>query len=470
MQQTPLSVVKYKLVFLGLLLFLISACQPSPPLQQMVEIKKRGVLRVGTLYGSSTYYVSGSGPTGFEYELAQQFADYLDVKLEIYPGHNLSELLPRLEHNNIDLIAAGLEMTAKRKEVYRFSPPYLYTSQKLIFKQGAIKRPRDLDDLEGQLLVMADSSHAENLHTLKSQHPHFTWQETKDHDADELMQMVLDETIDYTIIDSVLLDVARRKNPELSIGFTIQEEQPLGWAIRRSEDDSFYSAMIEFFGHQHQSGEILALEDKYFGHVQQFNYVDTRLFIKAIQEDLPKYKDWFKQYAIDADWRLLAALSYQESHWDPRARSRTGVRGIMMLTQPTANLVGVKSRLDAEQNIRGGAEYFARLLKQIPDRIPEPDRIWFALASYNIGWGHLEDARRLTQRQGANPDKWIDVRKRLPLLQQKKYYQTTRFGYARGNEAVTYVANIRRYYDTLVWLEEEDQNLQTFEIDDVVSY
>ena len=186
--------------------------------------------------------------------------------------------------------------------------------------------------------------------------------------------------------------------------------------------------------------------------------MDTRLFIKAIEEVLPKYKSWFEEYSGDLDWRLIAAQSYQESHWNPRAKSPTGVRGIMMLTQPTAKQMGVKSRLDAESNIRGGAKYINLLMQRIPKRINESERPWFALAAYNIGWGHVQDARRLTEKFGGDPDKWVDVKQHLPKLRQKKYYKTTRYGFARGDEAVTYVSNIRRYYDTLNWI--EDQAIQ----------
>jgi membrane-bound lytic murein transglycosylase F len=169
---------------------------------------------------------------------------------------------------------------------------------------------------------------------------------------------------------------------------------------------------------------------------------------------LPRYRKLFQTHAGSLDWRLLAAISYQESLWNPRAVSPTGVRGLMMLTLPTAQQMGVRSRLNPEQSIRGGARYFEQMLQRIPARIAEPDRVWFALAAYNIGLGHLEDARVLTQQQGADPDRWIDVRKRLPLLRQKKFYRQTKFGFARGDEPVRYVGNIRRYYDTLIWLDE----------------
>ena len=286
-----------------------------------------------------------------------------------------------------------------------------------------------------------------------------TWQETDDKDAEELLEMVLQGELDYTVADSNILAVIRRRHPELSIGFTLGEEQGIAWALNKAQDDSLLAALIEYFGVVQSDGRLAALEDKYFGHVRQFNYVDTREFIKSAQSVLPEYQHWFETYADDVDWRLLAAMSYQESHWDPRARSPTGVRGMMMLTLATARDLGIKSRLDPEQSIKGGAKYFSSLLGRIPARIKHPDRKWFALAAYNVGLGHLEDARIITQRQGGNPDLWVDVKKRLPLLRQKKFYKKTRYGYARGNEAVTYVDNIRRYYDTLVWLDEQKPEL-----------
>jgi membrane-bound lytic murein transglycosylase F len=223
--------------------------------------------------------------------------------------------------------------------------------------------------------------------------------------------------------------------------------------VSKNSADDILSSLIEFFGEAHQNGTLSALDDKYYGHIETFNYVETRTFIKAVESTLPKYQALFQRHAQDIDWRLLAAISYQESHWNPTARSYTGVRGMMMLTLATAKQMGIKSRLDTEQSIRGGAKYFKRMIAMMPDRIPSPDRIWFALASYNVGFGHLNDARIITQQQGGDPDRWVEVKKRLPLLQQKKYYKNTKHGYARGEEPVHYVDNIRRFYDTLRWLD-----------------
>src|SRR5690606_726272 len=160
------------------------------------------------------------------------------------------------------------------------------------------------------------------------------------------------------------------------------------------------------------------------------------------------------------DWHLLAALAYQESHWNPTAKSYTGVRGFMMLTQDTANDLGINNRLNPEQSIIGGARYFKSLHSRLPDRIGEPDRTWLALAAYNVGLGHLEDARILAQHHGANPDKWVDVQEYLPLLAKRKYYKFTKHGYARGWEPVEYVQNIRNFQTIIAWHELEKGRLQ----------
>lgn len=382
----------------------------------------------------------------------------MGVKLEVFPYYNLNDLFPQLSDDNLDMIAAGISVSPERYQKFKFGPGYQRVSEKLVFKQGNVW-PRTVDDLDGQLVITAGSSHHESLLRLQRENEQLSWKETEDSDMEELLEMVLNEELDYTIADSNILALMRRRYPELSIGFSISPEQDIAWAVNKYRDDSLLAALIEYFGTIQNNGTLAALEDKYFGHVRLFNYVDTREYIKSSKEVLPKFKPWFVQYSGDLDWRLLAAMSYQESHWQPDAKSFTGVRGMMMLTLATAKELGIESRLDPEQSIKGGAKYLTKLLKRIPDRITHPDRLWFALASYNVGLGHLEDARVLTERQGANPDMWVDVKIRLLQLRQKKYYKTTRYGYARGNEAVAYIDNIRRYYDTLVWLDEQQADL-----------
>jgi len=453
--------------YLAILLISISTwvligCKSEKQDASIQRILDRGYVTVGTIYGLTNYYIGANGDSGFEYELAKKYADYLGVKLKVSASYSLEELFLRVESGEVDFLAAGLSVTTKRLEQFRFAPSYNETSQKLVFKQGKI-RPRSIKDLTGNLVVAANSSHVENLVYLQKIHKSLAWQENNELDNEELLIQILNEEVDYTIIDSLTLAISRRYYPEISIGFTIKKSEPVAWMLANTSDNSILASLIEFFGKIHHNGTLLALNDKYYGHVEKFNYVDTRLFIKAVEKRLPKYQALFKQYSQDMDWRLLAAISYQESHWDPHARSHTGVRGMMMLTLPTAKQMGIKSRLDAEQSIRGGAKYFKQMFERMPDRVPHPDKLWFALASYNVGLGHLNDARKITAQQGGDPDRWVEVKDRLPLLKQKKYYKKTKYGYARGDEPVNYVENIRRYYDTLTWMDDKFQQQKKIE-------
>ena len=201
-----------------------------------------------------------------------------------------------------------------------------------------------------------------------------------------------------------------------------------------------------------RGGLLAQVNDRYFGHTEKFDYVGTRAFIRHFETRLPRYRQMFEEAGESwgVDWRLLAALGYQESHWRSHAVSPTGVRGIMMLTEATADYLDIEDRMDPASSIFGGARFFARQTERIPDSVDEPDRTWFALAAYNVGYGHLQDARKITQGRGGDPDRWIDVKESLPLLARKKWYKSTKYGYARGWEPVIYVENIRRYYDYLV--------------------
>jgi membrane-bound lytic murein transglycosylase F len=443
------------LLILTSLIFITSCTEQKPP--QLEEIKKRGTLKVITRNSPTTYYERADGLAGMEYELAEAFAKSLGVKIEFIVNDNLKEIIEAVNSGQADLAAAGLTVTTAREKQLRFAPSYQLITSKLVFKQGK-KWPRNIDQLNGELRVVAHSSYSQSLIELKQTHEKLHWSETTEHTAEELLMMVLDETIDYTIVDSTELSLNRRFQPELAVAFTLGEPQNLAWAFSSTNDYSLFSKAIEFFGQQKAQGFLTQLDEKYYGHVEKFDYVGARQFHKATEQDLVDYKDWFVESASeDLDWRLLAAISYQESHWKPKAKSVTGVRGMMMLTLRTAKQVGISNRLDPKQSIHGGAKYLRTVLKKVPQRIKNPDKMWFALAGYNVGWGHVEDARIITQRQGGDPDKWSDVKERLPLLQKSKWYKKTKHGYARGSEPVHYVDNIRRYYDVLVWQDEENQ-------------
>jgi len=442
-----------RLFWFGVALLVLISCTPYTKESTLGRILDEGVLKVGSIYGRTTYYNGATSAEGFEYELALGFADYLGVKLEVYPYYDFAEVVAQLDTNRIDLVAANITMTDARKQKYKFGPAYQELNFEVIYKKGE-NRPRNINQLEGQLLIIANDLYREPLVDAMGSSTQLNWNETSDKDIEELLEMVSNDELDYTISDSNILAVARRRFPNLGIGFSLTDTLQIAWLLNKKTDDSLRAALLDYFGQMQNSGQLAALEDKYFGHVRTFDFVDTRAFMRSVNSKLPEYREMFEAHAGDLDWRLLAAMAYQESHWEPDAISPTGVRGMMMLTRGTAKDMDVTDRTDAEQSISGGARYFASLLRRIPARIQSPDRIWMAMAAYNVGLGHLEDARKITEAQGYNPDLWIDVKQHLPLLRQKRYYQYTRFGYARGDEAVNYVDNIRRYYDSLLWLEQ----------------
>ncbi|MFC0225026.1 membrane-bound lytic murein transglycosylase MltF [Serratia aquatilis] len=425
---------------------------------ELEAIKSRGVLRISTLNSPLTYFNTKQGPGGIDYELAKSFANYLGVKLEVIPHNNINDLFDDLDDGNADLLAAGLIYNPERLSRSRTGPAYYSVSQQVVYRLGNL-RPKTFADMKGKLAVASGSAHISTLKQLKQdKYPTLSWESSSDLTSKELLEQVADGKLDYTIGDSVTIALQQRIHPQLAVAFDVTEEEPVTWYLKRGHDDSLYAALLDFYSQKIEDGTLARLEEKYLGHVGSFDYVDTRTFLSAIDVVLPNFRSLFEKYANEIDWKLLAAIAYQESHWDPQATSPTGVRGMMMLTRATADGLGVNDRLDPEESIQGGARYLQHLMAKVPESVPEDERIWFALAGYNMGWGHMLDARKLTKNQKGNPDSWVDVKQRLPMLSQKRYSPLLTYGYARGSEAYNYVENIRRYQVSLVgYLQEKEK-------------
>lgn len=458
--------LKLNYLFIGLITVLLAlALWPSIPWygggkDALSQIKSRGVLRISTVNSPLTYYTINNAPAGMDYELAKRFADYLGVKLEVTVRPNLGDLFDDLDDGKADLLAAGLIYNSERLSRYQSGPSYYSVSQQLVYRIDK-PRPKNLGDLKGRLIVQSGSAYLSTLRSAKADsYPDLDWAISTDMAQKALLEAVADGKLDYTVGDSVTIGLLQRIHPQLAVAFDITDEEPVTWYLPRNDDDSLNAAMLDFYSQMGEEGTMARLEEKYLGHVGTFDYVDTRTFLRAIDNTLPDIKPLFEKYASSIDWRLLAAISYQESHWNPQATSPTGVRGMMMLTRNTADSLDVNDRLDPEQSIRGGSEYLRRMMEKVPETIPEDERIWFALAAYNMGYAHMLDARRLTLKQGGNPDSWADVKLRLPMLSQKRYYAQTTYGYARGHEAYNYVENIRKYQISLVgYLQEQEKRL-----------
>ena len=425
---------------------------------KLEQIKHKGVLHVLTRVDPTTYYEGPEGFSGLEYDLVTLFAKHLGVKVHFETPNTFDEILTKIAKGKADIAAAGLTITPERQKLMRFAPAYDEITEQIIYRSGK-RRPKNVRALaHGIIEVVKGTSHVETLLSLKKKTPDLDWNVNSEQDTDALLYFVNEGLIDYTIADSNQVALIRRFYPKLNIAFDMTEPRQLAWALSAKADPSLYDEATKFFNKIKQDKTLEQLLERHYGHAEVLSYVGNCVFRQHIKSRLPQFQKHFiaaaQQYTID--WRLLAAIGYQESHWLNDAVSPTGVQGIMMLTHRTAKQLGINNRNNPQQSIAGGARYFHQRLKRIPGRIPEPDRIWFALASYNVGLGHLEDARILTQQQGGNPDKWMDVKKRLPLLSQKKWYSKTKHGHARGKEPVRFVENIRNYYDLLIWLTEEN--------------
>jgi membrane-bound lytic murein transglycosylase F len=415
------------------------------------SLQESGELVVITRESPTTLYQGPDGPAGPEYDYLKSFAEYLGVDLRLLFLRKNSQVLEAIANDEGHIAAAGMTFYQPLiQEGIVFGPGYQDVDIQVVCRRNNGKRPRNLDELsEIELVVVADSSNEARLFELQNEYPDLSWDSDEEATVDELLQLVWRKEIDCTIANSSELNIKRRIYPELQVAFTIEESQALAWTL--SPEWTVLSDSIDQWLQAIESnGTLLILRDQHFD-TDKFDYVDMRSFVRRIKSRLPALMPLFNQAAekYDIPWTLLAAQAYQESHWNRRARSPTGVRGIMMLTLPTAKEMGVESRLDAEQSIMGGAKYLRKLEQRIPDSVTGQDRWWNALAAYNVGMGHVQDARKLAAKLDLNPDSWLELRGVLPLLAQKKYYRDLKYGRARGKEPVIYVNHVRNYQNIL---------------------
>ncbi len=431
-------------------LMLGTCTRPASVLEQILA---EGELRVVTRNSPSTYYLGAAGPLGPEYDLATRFAAELGVKLFIYSVPTVMNVMDELASGRAHIAAASLTRGQPLPPHASFGPPFQEVKEHLVYRQSEA-RPRSLDQANrGHIEVVAGSAHAATLEQLLPDHPELVWVENPEAETEELLYRLSRHEFDYTIADSNEFAIARAFHPEIRIAFDLTPGKSLAWAVD-GRDPSLLNRTNAFFAALKGEGRLASILDRYYSNKDRFNYLQSRDFMFHIQSRLPGYRDWFQQAAaeVGVDWRLIAAIGYQESQWDPTATSPTGVRGMMMLTEETARGLEIADRLDPRSSIFGGARYIVSVREKIPERIPEPDRTWMALAAYNVGFGHLEDARILTQMHGKNPDRWEDVREHLPLLTQERWFTQVKRGYARGWEPVRFVQNIQTYMAILDWV------------------
>lgn len=442
------------------ILFLFLVCLPhiQPELNSLQKARESGTITIATINGPGTYFEDRFGHSGFEYELAQHFAHSQGLSLQVLEHDTIEAVFQSIEQGKADFAAAGLSPRSHPSSKFKYSSGYQEVSQKLIYKKQ-LGRPSSFEDIDDNEIMMLSSMPSKRfIQSISSGLPAFMWLERDDLDALDMLRLVNEDVAKYTIVDSTDWNTFKNVFPHLDSAFNIGSNDQLSWVFRNNNDESLYALAQIFIGQAKSDGTIDILLSKHFDHLDRLNYAGAKIFLSHVKYRLPLYEPQFRVAAqqFGLDWRLLAAIGYQESQWNPKAISPTGVKGLMMLTQVTADELGVIDRLDPTESIFAGAAYFRKLLDRLPEEIPEEHRNWQALAAYNAGWGHLVDARRFTQEAGEDPNDWQAVKKYLPLLQHKRWYQKSSYGYAPGGrQSLEYVKNIKLYYAALVFTTRE---------------
>ncbi len=462
------------------LLFTLVACEDAnktdmPPWHPDVVENSAATIQVALRVNPTSYYWQDNQATGFDYKLLQSFANRIQTKIEITSVSTAAKAIDLLKEGKVDMAAGALGTTQMYEEHFEVSKPYYRSKQYMIYRYPDTKPRRfeeiSLSDIDISanpnhiaLLEKLSGGHSEEpIHTNLSVKPNDIknnpWYLHPDTPSYKLIEMVNHGLIRYTLADAHELSSTQFLYPYVKIAFRISEEVPIVWLFNRKPTQASSLHLVhladDLFSEMQESGELDRITKAHPGHLELLPYADKLTFIESAYRKLSKHKRYF-QMAADRyylDWKLLAAVAYQESHWNPLAVSPTGVKGLMMLTQEIAKQYEVHDRSDAYQSIMGGSKHLNQLINRIPSEIPTPDRVWMALVAYLAGYGHLEDAFRLTLKRGTTINSWIEVSHSLKLLQKPEWYQNSRYGKPNDN-VVIYINNIRNYQFLLSLLED----------------
>jgi len=444
-----LNLVKKIIVLLFLFPLFLSGCENAPKFNTLEDILEAGEITVITRNNAHCYYFYRDQDMGFEYDLAKAFADYLGVKLKIKIAEHWDGMIPDIINGKGDFIAASMTITPKRQNQVAFSDGYMAIQQHIIAHRNNLKI-KNAEDLDGKTVnIRKGTSYQERLEELKEEGIDIIIKLHEDIATEELIRLVADEDIEVTIADSNIALLNRRYYPKAISAGPISEKEYLGWAVN-PKAKKILKRINSFFKEIHINGKYAEIYNKYYANVDIFDYVDLRAFHKRIKTRLPRYKPLIKEaaYRYDFDWRLIAAQVYQESHFNPRAKSHAGAYGLMQLTFSTAKSLGVKNIFNPLQNINGGVKHLRNLYNHFNKTVGS-DSLFIALAAYNVGQGHIFDARNLAKTMNLNPNKWSSLEQTLPLLRYRKYYKNATYGYCRGREPIKYIKQIMIYYDIL---------------------
>lgn len=413
------------------------------------RIQKTGQITVVTRNNAQCYYLYRDQAMGFEYEMAQAFADYLGVRLQVKVVDRWEDMVAALNSGSAAFIAASTPIIPNWQTEVAFSDGYMEVEQQIIAhrKNSNIKNAADLS---GKTVdIRKGTAYQYRLVELKDQGIDLSIRLHDDLPTEELIQKVADEEIDFTIANSNIISINRRNFPGAVPTGSINDRLQLGWAVYPKSSE-LLASINQFFETIKKSGQFDSIYNKYYGDSEDFDYVDLEAFHQRVKDRLSRYSPFIKAAAKKHgfDWRLIAAQIYQESHLNPWAKSHAGAKGLMQILPATGESLGINDPFDPVQNINAGVQHLKNLFEHF-ETAKGTDRLLIALAAYNIGQGHIQDARKLAKKKGLDPNKWESLSETLPLLQFKKYYHNATYGFCRGTEPIRYIKQIMIYYDVL---------------------
>ncbi|NMG44562.1 membrane-bound lytic murein transglycosylase MltF [Aromatoleum toluvorans] len=438
---------------------LVTGCDPAgtprlADLQAASGYRTAGELRVATRVDPITYRNGSDGrASGFEYDLLQKLGERLGVPVRMVIFPDAARALEAVIRGQVHLAAAGVGRNDRL--------PLAWTSPLREVDYVLVGRAENGEITEESALAgrTVSARHgslaADFLNQIRKRVPEMNVHFPANAADDRLLESLAKGELDVVATDRVHFAVAAQTSPNLAVIYDLPVSSSVAWALPPDAKDGLTAEIEAFLADARANDTLARLSDRYFGHIRRLDDGAITTFLSRIQARLPHYRQHFHeaQARTGIDWRFLAALAYQESHWDPLATSWSGVRGMMMLTSETADRLGVRDRLDPRESILGGARYFSMLREQLPDDVPEPDRLWMAAAAYNLGMGHMNGARTIAQRMGKDNTSWLDMKAVLPLMSKPEYANRLKAGAARGGEAVIMAENIRNYHDILLRLE-----------------
>ncbi len=447
-----ISRLKTLILFVLVVVLFFFIYSPIPLSSTWDLIKQRGVLIYGTRTSLLSYFEDDDAIIGFEYQILKRFADQHGLELKAVVYNNNGELFNDLEHGQVDIAGGHLTITEERLEQYQFTAPISQTAIDLVthFDHRNKTEIQEFENTKG--LLLANSSYLELFQSLEDFSPN-DLSTTDDLTLFELIRKINSKEIDYTLGDSEIINIYQRFIPGIYQTIQVSAATDTALMIRQNRSNEFKTQLDQFINSARDSQLLDQLKNEIVLHLPDIDTANTVTFFDKLQTDWPLIRDLVYEVADNHNFdpAMLAAISYQESHWNPNAVSFSGVRGLMMLTASTAAEVDVVDRTDPRQSLVGGIKYLRNMHNKIPERIQEPDRTLFALAAYNIGYAHVEDARILAQRANKNPDDWIEVEPYLAKLNNPSIAHELRYGNADGKTAVTYVNNIMTYKQLMNW-------------------